>query len=164
MVPMPLGLNHQVTAVSLVFATVAVNCRVCPLLSVALAGLTFTDTEGVRVMLADADLVGSAWLVAVTVTVCGAAMVSGAVYNPEALIAPTPLGLNHQVTAVLLVLATVAVNCWGLPASSVALAGATLTAMPGTRVTAAEADLVGSAWLVAVTVTTCCTATPAGAV
>jgi len=42
-------------------------------------------------------------------------MVAGAVYRPDELIVPVPAGLIVQVTAVLLVLATVAVNCWVCP-------------------------------------------------
>ena len=66
---------------------------------------------GIRVTVAKADLLVSAWLVAVTVTVCCAEIVAGAVYSPDALTVPTPAGLIVQVTAVLLVFVTVAVNC-----------------------------------------------------
>ena len=40
-----------------------------------------------------------------------AEIVAGAVYNPDELIVPVPAGLIDQVTAVLVVLVTVAVNC-----------------------------------------------------
>ena len=51
-------------------------------------------------------------LVAVIVTVCTVATVAGAVYNPLVLIVPAPVaGLIVHVTAVLLVLLTVAANC-----------------------------------------------------
>jgi hypothetical protein len=57
-----------------------------------------------------ADFVVSATLVAVTVRVCCELRVEGAVYRPALLIAPRD-ALKLQVTAVLLVLLTVAVNC-----------------------------------------------------
>jgi hypothetical protein len=62
-------------------------------------------------MIAEAETVGSAWLVAVTVTLCCDVMLDGAVYNPEGLIKPELDGLMDQVTAVLLVFKTVAENC-----------------------------------------------------
>jgi hypothetical protein len=43
-------------------------------------------------MVAEELLVVSAWLVAVTVTVCWIVMLAGAVYRPEVLIVPTPAG------------------------------------------------------------------------
>jgi hypothetical protein len=58
-----------------------------------------------------ADLVGSARLMAVTVTVWELVVEAGAVYRPEALIVPTT-GLIDQATAVLLVLVTVAAKLW----------------------------------------------------
>jgi hypothetical protein len=61
-------------------------------------------------MLAVADLVVSAMLVAVTVTVWDALTGTGAVYKPALLMVPT-CGLMDQATAVLVLLATVAVNC-----------------------------------------------------
>jgi hypothetical protein len=63
------------------------------------------------------------------------------------------LGLSDHVTAVLLVPATVAVNCcvWPLLVR-VAVGGATET-VTGMSVTTAEPDAVGSPTLVAVTVT-----------
>ena len=73
-------------------------------------GDTETVTGGMRLMVAVPLLVGSAALVAVTVTVCADAMEAGAVYRPAKEIEPTP-GLIDQVTAPLDVLPTVAVNC-----------------------------------------------------
>ena len=58
-----------------------------------------------------ADLVLSATLVAVTVTVCVAAMVEGAVYSPAAVMDPAADGLIVQLTAVFEALVTVALNC-----------------------------------------------------
>ena len=58
-----------------------------------------------------ADAAGLATLVAVTVTVWELEIEAGAVYSPAALMLPTA-GLSDQVTAVLLVLVTVAVKVW----------------------------------------------------
>jgi len=58
----------QVTAVLLLPVTVAVNCCVPPVRSEAEVGLTLTATR-VTVIVADADFVLSATLVAVTVNV-----------------------------------------------------------------------------------------------
>ncbi len=61
--------------------------------------------------------------------------------------------MADQVTAVLAVPVTVAVNCCVAPPTTVALAGEMLTAITGAvTVTVAEADLVESATLVAFTV------------
>lgn len=64
---------------------------------------------GVNVMVAHADLVVSAALVAVTVTVWAVVMETGAVYMPEDN-DPTA-GVTDQVTPVLDEPVTVAVNC-----------------------------------------------------
>ena len=61
--------------------------------------------------MAAADLVGSATLVAVTVTVWELGIKAGAVYRPAAVMLPT-IGLRDQVTAVLPVLVTVAEKVW----------------------------------------------------
>ena len=61
-----------------------------------------------------------------TITVCCAPTVVGAVYSPDTLIVPVPTGLIVQVTAVLLVLATLAANCCVWPPLSVAVRGVTL--------------------------------------
>jgi hypothetical protein len=52
---------------------------------------------------------------------------------------PVPAGEIVQVTPVLLVLVTVAVNCWVWPPYNVAVVGLTLTAIGGSRVMVAEA-------------------------
>ena len=79
-------------------ATVQVLMAPCP----RLVGLhttpdTRTGTGATRLTVAVADFVGSATLVAVTVTVCEVVTIAGAVYNPAALIVPT-LGVRVQVT------------------------------------------------------------------
>jgi hypothetical protein len=97
----------HVTLVLLVPLTVAVNCCRPPVATVATAGETETDTFAgpTTVTVADADLVLSAALVAVTVSVPG---VPGAVYMPLAVILPRDA--DHS-TAVLLAPLTVALNC-----------------------------------------------------
>jgi hypothetical protein len=66
------------TAVFDVPVTDALNCCVVPVDIAALVGLTETATTGTTVALAEADLVGSAALVAVTVTVAGEGATEGA--------------------------------------------------------------------------------------
>src|SRR6202171_3092898 len=100
----------HVTARLLPPVTVAVNCWVWETVRVAAAGETVTAT-GLSVTVALADLLVSATLVAVTVTVLGAAIEAGAVYRPAAEIVPA-LGLMVYATAGLLLPVTVAVNCW----------------------------------------------------
>lgn len=113
------------------FVTVAVICLVWPLLSVVVVGLTLTATEGSSVNVAEEDAVGSARLVAVTVTFCAVVMAVGAVYRPEVLIGPTPTGLIDHVTALLAVLVTVAVSCTVWPLFIAMVAGLTPTATGG---------------------------------
>jgi hypothetical protein len=80
MVPAPVaGLIVQVTAVLLVFKTVAVKVCVCPPFSVAVVGVTLTEIGGDKVTVAEPDALLFAWLVAVTVTVCWLVMLAGAV-------------------------------------------------------------------------------------
>jgi len=95
------------------------------------AGLTLTATEGSSVIAADEDAVASAALVAVTVTVCAAAMVTGVVYRPDMPIEPTPTGLIDHVTALLAALVTVAVSCAVWPLLIAIVAGLTLAATGG---------------------------------
>ena len=59
--------------------TVAVNCWVWPAVSVAVNGETVTATGGLSVMVAEALLVVSAMLTAVTVAVVCAVILEGAV-------------------------------------------------------------------------------------
>ena len=89
--------------------TVAVNCWGWPPYTVVVAGLKLTATGGDNVIAAEADAAVLAWLVAVMLTVCAVVMAAGAVYSPEGLTVPVPAGDIVQVTAVLLVLVTVAV-------------------------------------------------------
>jgi hypothetical protein len=140
----------QVTAVLALPVTVAVNCCVAFVRIEAVVGLIATATTGaaVTVTVALADLVGSATLVAVTTNDPAAA---GAVYKPAALTVPL---VADQVTAVLALPVTVAVNCRVALTATDAVVGLTVTATTGAAAvtaTAALADLVGSATLVAVT-------------
>ena len=73
------GLRDQVTPVLEVFATVAVNACFCDGVRVTVPGVNATLTAGVSEIVAVADLVESATLVAVTVTVCALEMEAGAV-------------------------------------------------------------------------------------
>jgi hypothetical protein len=72
------GLNDHVTPVLAVPPTVAVNGWLCEAVSEVVEGVRVTVT-GVRLMVALADLVRSAVLVAVTVTFCVLAIEAGAV-------------------------------------------------------------------------------------
>ena len=148
-VPPPLA-TDQVTAVFVEPVTVAVNCCVAPVVTVALFGVTLTLTAvgAFTVTLALAFLVVSAALVAVTVYVPA---VLGAVNRP--LEETDPL-LADQVTAVLVEPVTVALNCCVAPVLIVALVGATLmpTVTGAFTVTLALAVWVVSAALVALTV------------
>jgi hypothetical protein len=90
---------------------------------------------------AEADFVVSAWLVAATVTEPELGTKPGAVYRPVEEMVPTVLLppavlLTDQVTAVLLVLLTVAVNCCVPSTITEALVGEMETATAGGGVTA----------------------------
>ena len=108
------------------------------------------DTTGalLTVTVAEADLVESAVLVAVTVKVPAEL---GAVYRPAVEMLPP---VADHVTAVLLLPVTVAANCCVPPVSSDAETGETVTATTAgeVTVTVATADFVVSATLVALTV------------
>src|ERR1039458_9453269 len=124
------------------------------------------------VTIADADLVESAVLVAVTATLLGLGTVAGAGYKPLAEIVPTgglapAMPFTLHVTAVFVVPVTVAVNCCAPPVATVADDGETLTCTlfgAAAIVTVADADLVESAALVTVIVTVLGLGTVAGAV
>jgi hypothetical protein len=142
------GLIDHVTAVFAFPVTVAVNCSVSEALRVDVDGETDTATDAgcVSVTVAVPVLVGSAWLVAVTVTICCIVINDGAVYKPLELMEPT-FGLIDQVTAVFAFPVTVAVNCWVSDGPRVAVDGETETATDGDgmSVTVAVPVLVGSA-------------------
>src|SRR6266540_1385266 len=151
------------TPVLVVPVTVAVNCAVVFTGTAAEVGLMLT-AMAVTVTVALAVLVGSALLVAVTVCEPAAA---GAVYSPVAEMVPTVVlppatPSTDHCTLVLVVPVTVAVNCFVVFTATLAEVGLMLIATPPlVTVTAAFADLVVSALLVAVTV---CVPAVAGAV
>ena len=117
-----------------------------------------TATGGRTVTVAVADLVESATEVAVTETWAGFGTDEGAVYRPPLVMVPQadpaqPDPARLQVTAVLEVFVTVAVNCCCFPATTPAEVGETLTATGKATVTVAEPDFEGSARETASTVT-----------
>src|ERR1041384_1269778 len=76
-------------------------------------------TRGTSVRVAEPDLVGSATLVAVTVTTCWALTMAGEVYKPAVEIVPRS-GLSDHVTDLspgppVTVAVNCSINCWGLP-------------------------------------------------
>lgn len=88
---------------------------------------------------------------AVTVTVWGDVIEAGAVYRPVLEIDPMS-GLSDQETAVVTLPATFAVNCWVSEPANATAVGLMANELPGSRLTVAAADFVGSVALVAVTV------------
>src|ERR1039457_7220452 len=93
-----------------------------------------------------ADLVGSAMLWAVTVTVCDVRMLDRAVYRPAEEIVPTD-GLIDQVTAVLLVPKTVALSCCVPEGAKPTVDGLMDTVIAWRSVISAVAVFEGSAML-----------------
>jgi hypothetical protein len=82
------------------------------------------------------DFVESAWLVAVTCTIAGEGRSAGAVYTPTLEIVPTAAfppvtPFTLQVTLLLLVFATIAVNTCEFPNNTSALVGVTVTLTEG---------------------------------
>ena len=73
------GLNVQLTAVLVAPRTMAVNCWLCKAANVTEGGVREMPTVGLSVILALADLLESATLVAVTVTVWELVIEAGAV-------------------------------------------------------------------------------------
>jgi hypothetical protein len=122
-----------------------------------------TLTVGTSESVAEADFEGSATLVAVTVTVCAELIVAGAVYIPLEVIAPTA-GERDHVTPALADPETTALKASDCDALRLLVAGESSTLTVGVSESVAEADFVGSATLVAVTVTVCAELIVAGAV
>jgi hypothetical protein len=94
-----------------------------PAFIVSVVGVIVTVTGGKTVTVAVADLVGSATLVAVTET-ASLTVNAGAVYSPVLVILPFEA---DQTTAVLVVFATFAVNCWVRAENTLGCAGETET-------------------------------------
>src|SRR5271157_4119133 len=131
----PIPVMLHVTAVLLVPVTVAVNCCCAPVFTEMLFGATVTaiGIGEVIVTVAEPDMVGYASNVAVTATSGGLGTLAGAVYRPLLVTVPharpvQPLPDTLQITTVLLVPVTVAVNCVCFPVCTCALAGETVTA------------------------------------
>jgi hypothetical protein len=103
------GVRLQVIPVFVVPPTVAVKRAVCDAARETDAGLSETEPGSINVMVAVDDLVESTTLVAITLTVWLVVMFGGAAYRPFEIV-PTD-GTRLQVTPVLAVLLTVAVNC-----------------------------------------------------
>lgn len=118
------------------------------------------DVAATIVTVALEDRLGDATDVAVTVTLGEAGTIAGAVYSPVDEIDPhaapvQPAPATVQFTDVFVVPVTVAENCCTPPTETWAVDGATdtTTAVAAAITTVAEADLVGVATEVAVTVT-----------
>ena len=152
----PAPATVQLTAGFAVLPTVAVNVLVALTSSVTVAGESATVIAASTVTAAAAVLVGSAWLVAVTVTAAGDGTAEGAVYRPLEIVPQAdpvqPAPESVQLTAVLLVPPTVAANGWARVTFTLAAGGAT-PMVTGVMVTVAAPDLLGSSCEVAVTVT-----------
>jgi hypothetical protein len=99
------GLTVQVTDVLEVPVTLALNLCNSEAPRVTEVGLTETRTTGFRKTEDVADFVGSATLVAITVTLCAALIDGGAVYSPPTTV-PTPGGFSDQLTLVFVAPAT----------------------------------------------------------
>lgn len=134
--PPTMPLTCQMTAELGAPFTDAVNCCVPKFATDTALGDMLTELEApvvaITVTGADANFVASAWEVAVTLTCGGLGTVDGAVYKPEFVIVPldTPPPTLH-VTALLVVPATVAVNCCVFPTPTLALGGAMVTEITG---------------------------------
>jgi hypothetical protein len=152
----------QFTVALVVPVSVALMVVDCPPVNDAVVGETEIAT-GVSEMLALAVLVVSAALVALTVTVWAEAIVAGAVYTPLDNV-PTD-GDMDQVTLVLVDPVTLAFKVVDCPPVREAEAGVMViaTVAEGFKETDACAFFVGSAALIAVTVTVCAVVTVAGA-
>ena len=122
MVPIALGppllksVKVQVTPMLLVFCSVAVNCCVPPKVTTGETGETEIATGGMMVTVAEADFVGSATEMAVTVTGLALGSCVGGEYSPPEVIIPLAelppaIPFTSQVTAKFVVFVTVARNC-----------------------------------------------------
>jgi len=157
----PAPCTVHVTAVFEVPTTDAFSCSVAPVTTEVLPGVTVTTTPGIIVTDADADLLESAMLVATTFTLAGEGGIIGALYTAELELLESvpqedplhPAPFKLHATALFVVPVTVAVNEPSPATGTEALAGLMLSKIAAavTTVTLAEADLVGSATLVAVT-------------
>jgi len=158
----------QVTARLSLPVTLADINNVLPAFTLAVPGVTVTPIAGFTVTTALPLFVPSTTLVAVTVTSVDAPTASGAVYNPVAESEPTD-GLIVHTTPAFEVPLTDALSCTPPPADTVAVDGVTATptkavCVDGLIFKVETALFVESKTLLAVTVTTVCAPTLAGAV
>jgi hypothetical protein len=131
---LPVSTMDQITVWSAlpVMATVAVNCRVPPLATPGVAGLTVTpvSTDGVvTVMVAVPDLLGSTVEAALTVRIVALSL-APTVRRPLELMLvpfPPPSTVQETVWTGLLFPLTAAVNCWVAPLATAAVVGLTVT-------------------------------------
>lgn len=138
--------------------TFEVNCCVRPTCRLGFVGEIVTTMGGVTVTVALPTGFGATVLVAVIAKVCGNSKLAGAVYKPVASMVPTvalppAMPLTAQVTVVVMVPVTVAVNCCIAPVAMLGVEGDTLTVMGVVMDTTVVATKEGSTTLVAVTVT-----------
>ena len=143
--------------------TVASNCSLVPVATEALSGLTVTTTTGTMLTLAEADSPGSATLVAVTFTVAGEGATEGAEYTADEPLVETvphreplqPAPVTLHLTAEFELPGTLALKVCVPAVGTEAVVGLTpkATVRAATTVMDAEADFIGSATLVALTVT-----------
>jgi hypothetical protein len=168
-------LTSQVIAVPGAIQNDAVKFCVCPSPTLAVAGEIEFALGQMTVTLALPDLVPSATLVAVTLTVAGEGGSSGAVYTavaaPFATTVPsvafppeTPFTLQVTPVAGLPDPLTLAVNTCAPPTSTFTGLGLTLTTMSSFSVTLADALSCGATLLTASTVTVAGDGKIAGAV
>src|SRR5258708_562921 len=90
---------------------------------------TKAPVGGFTVTKRDAEPLESATLVAFTVAICCTATFAGAVYSPVDEMAPEPVGVTDQLTAVFGFPRTVAVNCWDCPGLNVTGAWSMVTSV-----------------------------------
>jgi hypothetical protein len=126
---------------------------------VALVGMTLSKTEKAATIVspAEADLVGSATLVAFTVTVADEGALAGVTYSPLLEIVPhaapvQPVPLTVQITVVFDVPVTFPINCRLFPTITVALFGFTVIAIGALTVRLAALLVTPPAVLLTVTV------------
>src|ERR1700683_375831 len=121
-------------------ATEARNCWVPSTATSVFAGVTLMTSGEMMVTTANPDFVLFASEVAVIVTWAGVGTTAGAVYRPSDVMDPhelpeQPTPLRLQVTAVLDVPRTVAVNCCWVPVATCVVVGEILTETAGRIVT-----------------------------
>jgi hypothetical protein len=145
------GLKLHLTAVFVVLRMAALNWAVCSGPKETEAGLSEMATAGINEMVALADFVGSAKLVAFTMMDWPTEILAGAVYKPFTSV-PTE-GARLQLTPTFGVLATKAVKLAVCRGPRITEEGLRETLTAGISEMVALADFVGSAKLVAFTIT-----------